>query len=288
MPDMPVPLCFPSPALLFMLTLPSRTIDMATVEIPPSVERTHTVVFLHGRGDNARNFAHALKYSRDSNGRTLIETFPPFRWVFPQAPMRRCASSPDVLLQWFDVWNVRDFAEREELQAIGLKEVVPEIRNILANEAAQLGGRWDRVILAGISIGAATSVHTLFNLDVPAADGGRLGAFLGFSCRCPFAGRTLPEMRDVLGLEKVPEHKNLLTGTPVLLEQCVDDPLVLVQNGRGLRDVLQGYGAQVEWKEYPRGGHWMHSPTGMDDAVDFIKRHVLADSVDSSKAMGLS
>ncbi|KAH8880585.1 phospholipase/carboxylesterase family protein [Thozetella sp. PMI_491] len=249
--------------------------DIPPVVISPSAPHTHTVVFLHGRGDNARKFADSLNYSCDSQNRTLIEAFPAVRWVFPQAPLRQCASSPDIWYQWFDVWNVRDFADREELQAVGLKEVVPTIRNLLATEAAKLGGRWDRVVLAGISMGAATSVHTLFNLDVPEEQGGRLAAFLGFSCRCPFAGRTLTDMRSVLGLESVPDHDNVLRNTPMLLEHCVDDPLVLVQNGRGLRDVLCGFGAQVEWKEYAKGGHWFHSPTGMDDAIDFLNRHVM-------------
>ena len=243
--------------------------------IPPSAPHTHTVVFLHGRGDNAHNFAASLNHSRDSHGRTLSQAFPSFRWVFPQAPIRPCASSPDIWPQWFDVWNVGNFADREELQAEGLKEVVPVIRSILAHEAAALESRWDRVVLAGISMGAATSVHTLFNLNVPASGGGKLAAFLGFSCRCPFAGRTLGEMRSVLGLEDVPGHSGVLHGTPILLEHCVDDPLVLVQNGRELRDVLQGFGARVEWREYPTGGHWFNSPAGMDDAVRFLNFYVL-------------
>lgn len=245
--------------------------------IPPSKQpHTHTVVFLHGRGDNVSNFQRALAYWRDSRGHTLADAFPSFRWVFPQAPTRKCASSPDTWPQWFDVWNVRDFAEREELQAVGLREVVPAVRRILADEAALLGGRWDRVVLAGISMGAATSLHTLFNLDIPAAGGGRLAAFMGFSCRCPFSGRTLAEMRQVLELnEDVPDHADVLRHTPVLLEHCVDDPLVLVQLGRNLRDTLRQFGAQVEWKEYPSGGHWFNSPAGMDDAVEFLKRQVL-------------
>ncbi|KAH8697255.1 phospholipase/carboxylesterase family protein [Talaromyces proteolyticus] len=249
--------------------------DIQSITIPPSAPHTHTVVFLHGRGDNARNFVASLSRSRTSQGQTLADALPSFRWVFPQAPMRRCASSPDTWPQWFDVWNVRDFAEREELQAEGLKEVVPAIEGILASEAGQLGGRWDRVVLAGISMGAATSVHTLFNLDAPSHGGGRLAAFLGFSARCPFVGRTLFEMRRVLSLADVPDHDNVLRNTPMLLEHCVDDPLVLVQNGRLLRDALQEYGAQVEWKEYPAGGHWFNSPAGMDDVVDFIKLHVV-------------
>ncbi|KAI0386974.1 alpha/beta-hydrolase [Hypomontagnella monticulosa] len=248
--------------------------NIPVITVEPSEPHTHTVVFLHGRGDNMRRFAASLADSRDSRGRSLINAFPSFRWVFPQAPMRKCASIPETWPQWFDVWDVRDFAVNEDLQAVGLKEVVPAIRSILADEAALLGGRWERVVLAGISMGGATAAHILFNLDIPQAAGGRLGAFIGFSCRCPFAGRSLAGMRNVLGLEGAPDHGRIIQNTPVLLEHCADDPLVLVQGGRGLRDTLRGFGAQVEWKEYPSGGHWFHSPTGIDDVVDFLNKHL--------------
>ncbi|OAA79786.1 Phospholipase/carboxylesterase [Akanthomyces lecanii RCEF 1005] len=249
---------------------------MPSIEVtalPSTAAHTHTVVFLHGRGDDTGNFIASLNHSRTSRGETLSDAFPSFRWVFPQAPQRRCASAPQTWPQWFDVWDTRDFASNEELQAEGLKEMVPEIRQILADEAALVGGRWDRVILAGISMGAATSIHTLFNLDIPTPEA-RLGAFLGFSCRCPFAGRSLAGMRAVLGLSGVPAHNKVLANTPILLEHCVDDPLVLVQNGRGLRDVLTEFGADVSWREYPGGGHWFNAPAGMDDAVAFL-HHVV-------------
>ncbi|KAI1460437.1 alpha/beta-hydrolase [Annulohypoxylon moriforme] len=253
-------------------------INLPVITIEPSQPHTHTVVFLHGRGDNARNFAASLTQSRDSHGRTLFEALPSFRWVFPQAPMRKCATLPDTWPQWFDVWDVTDFALNEDLQAAGLKEVVPAIRRILTDEAGRLGGRWDHLVLAGISMGGATSTHVLFNLDVPLAAGGRLGAFIGFSSRCPFAGRSLAGMRGALGLEGVPDNDLVIKNTPMLLEHCVDDPLVLVQYGRGLREILSGYGAQVEWKEYPNGGHWFHSPTGMDDVVGFLIRNLRENS----------
>ncbi len=252
--------------------------DIPLITAAPSAPHTHTVVFLHGRGDTARHFAATLGLSVDSRGRSLPEALPSFRWVFPQAPMRKCANAPPTWPQWYDVWDVNNFANHEELQAVGLREVVPAIRRILASEAGLLGGRWDRLVLAGISMGGATSVHTLFNLDVPIAAGGRLGAFLGFSCRCPFAGRSLAEMRNILGLEDVPADDVVLRSTPVLLEHCTDDPLVLVQSGRELRDTLRGFGVNVKWKEYPDGGHWFKSPTGMDDVVDFLSGHVLEET----------
>ncbi|KAK3363202.1 hypothetical protein B0T25DRAFT_596240 [Lasiosphaeria hispida] len=172
----------------FARTMSTTIPELPTLTIDPLSPHTYTVVFLHGRGERAILWLRCRTGATRRSAHSLMP-FPSFRWVFPQAP-------GDVFPQWFDVWNVGDFAEREELQAPGLRESVPAIRRILTSEAARLGGRWDRVVLAGISMGAATSVHTLFNLNVPADGGGRLAAFLGFSCRCPFAGRALEGMRD--------------------------------------------------------------------------------------------
>jgi hypothetical protein len=73
-----------------------------------------------------------------------------------------CAAFPnDQIMQWFDIWNVSNFLEHEELQATGLRESVASLRRELANEATALGGRWDRLVLTGISQGAATGVRTL-------------------------------------------------------------------------------------------------------------------------------
>ncbi|KAI8959528.1 hypothetical protein F5Y11DRAFT_301651 [Daldinia sp. FL1419] len=48
-------------------------------------KHTHTVIFLHGRGDTSRNMADALlsRWTRDSRGRSLVDEFPSVRWVFP-------------------------------------------------------------------------------------------------------------------------------------------------------------------------------------------------------------
>lgn len=187
---------------------------------------------------------------------------------------------------------MRDFTIREELQAVGLRESVVAIRKILAAESAVLGGKWERVILMGISQGAATAVHALLNLEIPMGGGGirqRLGGFLGFSCRMPFPGRNLAETRAILGLEDVPKGDVVLRNTPILLEHCVDDPLVLIGNGRILRDTLRGFGARVEMIEYSDGGHWFNSHRGMDDAVAFLKGVQREISVlESSDSMDLS
>jgi predicted esterase len=254
-----------------------------TITVQPTAPQTHTVVFLHGRGDNINNFVHSLDHFTDSQRQSLAARFPSFRWVFPQAPTAQPVScAGQQWPQWFDIWNTADFSLREELQAEGLRSSVNRIRQLLAEEAALLGGRWDRVILAGISQGAATSVHTLLNLNIPQPSDGvsgprGLGAFMGFSCRMPFPGRSLGDTRKVLQLDIVPAHADVLQNTPILLEHCADDPLVLIQGGRALRDSLRGFGAQVEWKEYPKGGHWFNSPNGADDVVVFLNRVLSAE-----------
>ncbi|TLD22238.1 hypothetical protein PspLS_08018 [Pyricularia sp. CBS 133598] len=245
--------------------------------VPPTSTHTHTVVFLHGRGDAARSLAHSLLYFCARDGRTLYQTFPSFRWVFPEAKINPCVAVPgQSWKQWFDIWNVRDFSDHEEHQATGLRENVPLIRRVIAQEAAVLGGRYDRIILAGISQGAATSVHTLLNLHIPPPADGQarrgLAAFLGFCCRMPFPGRTLADTRKILRVESSPQDDLTIRHTPMLLEHSVDDPLVLIDNGRILRDTLRGFGATVEWREYPNGGHWFHSPAGMSDVVDFLHK----------------
>ncbi|TLD07703.1 hypothetical protein PgNI_10467 [Pyricularia grisea] len=247
------------------------------LNVSPTSTHTHTVVFLHGRGDTARGLAHSLHYSRARDGRTLYHIFPSFRWVFPEARLNPCVAFPgQSWKQWFDIWNVQDFSDHEEHQATGLRENVPLIRRLIAQEAAVLGGRYDRIILAGISQGGATSVHTLLNLHIPPPGDERasrgLAAFLGFCCRMPFPGRSLTDTRKILSLENLPQDDLAIRHTPMLLEHSVDDPLVLIGNGRILRDTLRGFGASVEWREYPDGGHWFHSPDGMSDVVDFLHK----------------
>jgi acetyl esterase/lipase len=93
-----------------------------------------------------------------------------------------------------------------------------------------------------------------------------------------FPGKSLSETRKVLALDVVPDTDDVVCSTPILLEHCVDDPLVLVGNGRNLRDTLRGFSAQVTWKEYPKGGHWFNSPAGIDDVVEFLNCQVLKNS----------
>lgn len=180
--------------------------------------------------------------------------------------------------QWFDMWDHLNLRYREEMQAPGLQEGVARIRNLIAAEAASLGGRYDRIVLMGISQGGATSVHTLLNLHLPqgyTAGPKRLGAFVGIACRMPFPERSLAETRKVLALDgnsvgSSNSDNEVIRSTPIMLEHCADDPTVLVESGKQLRQTLEGFGASVIWREYSSGGHWFKSPEGLDDLATFL------------------
>lgn len=262
-------------------------------EIPPKPgnAHTHTVIFLHGRGDDARNFKACLQGGTwtDSQRRTPMDVFPTFRWVFPTAGRKPCARAGGMMSQWFDMWNHLDLRYREELQAPGLREGVDRVRALIAAEAGRLGGRYERIVLMGISQGGATSVHTLLHVHLDLLQGPapspppqrrRLGAFVGVACRMPFPERSLAETRKVLGgLDNTDStghddnNNEVLRNTPILLEHCTDDPTVLVESGKQLRQTLQGFGASsLSWREYPTGGHWFKSPEGLDDLATFLNK----------------
>ncbi|KAK3078718.1 hypothetical protein LTS18_006801, partial [Coniosporium uncinatum] len=46
--------------------------------------------------------------------------------------------------------------------------------------------------------------------------------------------------------------------TPVFLGHARDDDIVLIANGRTLRDSLKSLGMNVAWREYEDGGHWLN------------------------------
>ncbi|KAL7928036.1 Phospholipase/carboxylesterase [Trichoderma chlorosporum] len=236
---------------------------------------TYSVVFLPGSGYGAAAFSNTVQNSLS----ILRNAFPDFRWVFP-TPLKRSSAlaGSEAAPQWFDVDNEHDSSEGEDVQVTGLRQNIIRLRDILNQEAHKLGGRWDRVILAGLDQGAGIAAHTLLSLYIAprqSSDGetqpGRLGAFIGISGQMPFPGKSLVETHRLIGLGNATNYTQVLINTPVLLEHCADDTVVPVEDGYTLRDALTELGAHVNWKEYSTGGHWVNLPSGASDMVEFLK-----------------
>jgi len=226
----------------------------------------------------------------DSSGYSLAEIFPSARWVFPSSGLRPLARWPgEVISQWFDTWDISRLEQREELQTEGLRESVSAVINhVVLPEVALLGGKWERLVLAGVSQGGATAGHVLLNLNldqlgqemnlnvnIAAADTqrNRIGGLMTFCSRMPFPNRALAETRAVLGLGTAVGDE-VVKNTPVLGQHCVDDPLVRIEYGRQFKEAFERFGADVTWKEYATGGHWIKSPEGIDDAAAWLEECV--------------
>lgn len=261
--------------------------DLARSIIAPETEHTHTVIFLHGRGSTAQDLAEGLFMLKSSSGRSLCESFPSVRWVFPQAELLYCEENGQDWSQWFDVWNILDYTDREELQAPGLQSSVKSIIKLVHQEAQKIGGL-HKVVLAGFSQGGSTAIYVLLHMPPletssepprkrlrsdsvegkPAQQ--HLAGLMGFSCRLPFPGGTLEETREVLGLDVEPNDE-ILRNTPVFLAHCVDDPLVFVEYGRQCADALAAFNMRGVTREYPEGGHTINAPQGIDDIAIFLQ-----------------
>lgn len=147
-----------------------------------------------------------------------------------------------------------------------------------------------RVFLAGISQGFALAC--LAHLVQPGGgDNTPLGGLLGFSSWMQLGARiradldaagdeadmgaaalVLFEGQDVGGREGNDAAAQTVQETPVFLAHSQDDGTVPVELGRALRDLLRRLGAhQVEWHEYPDGGHWFNEPLGIEDLAAFLR-----------------
>lgn len=168
--------------------------------IPPPGPHTHTLIFLHGRGDQGLEFGTELITRKLPTGprNTLPARFPGLKFIFPNAPVR--LDGPDVHLhgvipQWFEVRNVRNLDQSsanllESDDRTGLTESVQYIHELIDQEAnlVEVGN----VIIGGLSQGGALALYALLTYDDLGK--GKLGGVVGLSTWLPFE-KILREVR---------------------------------------------------------------------------------------------
>ncbi|KAI0107233.1 lysophospholipase II [Nemania sp. FL0031] len=252
-----------------------------TYLVEPLAVHTHTVIFLHGRGSNSKEFADEFFESEASEpagqSRTLRDLFPNIRWVFPSAPTLRSERFDTEMSQWFDMWSVEDQAEQPELQLPGLQHSVQQILGIIKEEESLLPR--ERIFLAGISQGFATMIAAFLT---DGQDG--FAGLIGLCSWMPAAFRNEdyqvfdatdnPQTPAEQAQQQSPVVVESSRKTPIFLSHSADDDVVPIANGRELRDIVQSRRYQVEWREYEDGGHWINEPQGIDDIAHFMKSHM--------------
>ncbi|KAH7163563.1 phospholipase/Carboxylesterase [Dactylonectria estremocensis] len=264
----------------------------------PDYEHTHTAVMLHGRGSGAEEFAEELMASLQSDGRSLREALPGWRWVFPSSPEVWSVMFQEHMPAWFEAFSLADPAARQDLQIPGIEESVGYLRRVLDEERLMVGGRAERLVLGGISQGGAVGIWTLLcEVDLGSGPGGFVGSstwvpfgdnlerILGSSPGDPGAGTdTHPFSRvDTANAYDPFVHKMVApddrklkpssSGISVLLGHGLDDAYVDIELGRQAARILSQAGHFVDWREYTgaeQEGHWFQTPDQMDHVYEFL------------------
>ena len=216
------------------------------------------------------------------------------------------------LREWFDIYSLTDPGARTDLQVDGLHETITEITRLVAAEAKHLSGP-RRIVLAGISQGAAAAVHALLHgLSCPTTGiEDQLAGFVGYCTWMPLIDAFTEAMKPqvlqgdaqrrvsvtlrywyeaALGLaccsnpEVSIQGEQGLTGCPVLLGHNKDDDVIDFAFGKAMSKVLKDLTMDVHWLPHEDGGHWINSETGDDEIVAFLQHIEGRSSKTSSNA----
>lgn len=268
--------------------------------VEPTARHTHTAILLHGRGSNGPEFADELFESRPSSGESLAQKLPGWRWVFPSSREMWSMAFEEQIPAWFEAHSLADVTARQDLQVVGITESVRDIKAIVDEEIERLGGTAERLVLGGISQGAAIGLWTLLCQNNISR---RLGAFVGASAWLPFFTTINDLLCDCeesvhtdnqqalsvettdaglfVGSMMAPLRRTLRSGhghasllaTPIFSGHGTDDAYVDVGLGRQARDALTRIGFNVTWKEYSgaeQEGHWLKEPEQVEDIANFM------------------
>ncbi|KAK2612989.1 hypothetical protein QQS21_000918 [Conoideocrella luteorostrata] len=265
--------------------------------VPPlQSPHQHTIIFLHGRGSNASKF-HGPLLNTSTGEHTFQEAFPHARFVFPTAPMSRATKYARMLIhQWFD-----GSGDWESDARGGMAPSIEYIQTLVQNEIEMVGGDSQRVVLAGLSQGCATTLMSMLlwerqplgavvglcgympicsHLQSIVDEDGRRGGDddiferdEGLALKTPLQ-RVVDELREEAELAPVANPSDLRRlSTPVFLGHGRLDPQVDVQQAVHASELLDRLGVSVESHIYEGLGHW-YSGEMLRHVEQFLKKHL--------------
>lgn len=193
-----------------------------TVEVHPAAEADAAVIWLHGLGASAYDFASVPPQLELPDGLHV-------RFVFPNAPSIPVTLNAGLVMPaWYDIESLDERGHDEE----GVVRSTRQVETLVRRETER-GVSPDRIVLAGFSQGGAIALHA--GLRYPE----RLAGLLGLSCYL---------LREAsLEAEASAPNRSL----PVFLGHGLHDPMVPRPLGVMARERLEAHGCAVSWHEYP-------------------------------------
>jgi predicted esterase len=165
-------------------------------------EHQQSLILLHGRGSNGKDFGEGLLRSPisllpegDSESMTIAAALPNTKLIFPTARKRRAKwYNRATISQWFDNVPIDEqdtgmSQEQAEWQLEGLRQSREYVRKIVDEEITLVGAA--NVFVGGLSQGCAMGLHFLLSYEVFHST---LGGFVGMSGWLPF----VDDMEDIL------------------------------------------------------------------------------------------
>jgi len=159
----------------------TRPLDLlpAVIIRPPSGPQRWTLIYLHGLGSSALgNYADRPHFFVDGSValKVIVPTAPSreltcFDTWWQQSPSKNWYLSK--FLSWYDYLTNFDGRKEDVIDVDSLLAMRRALHKLVQREAAELGGRPDRVILGGKSQGCCTSLDAA--LTYPEALGGFVG-----------------------------------------------------------------------------------------------------------------
>ncbi|WP_019938120.1 alpha/beta hydrolase [Bordetella sp. FB-8] len=211
------------------------------LEIETAPNSTHAVIWLHGLGADANDFAPIAPEVAQGLKKAT-------RFVFPNAPVQPVTINGGMAMRsWYDIL-VMDLVRREDAQGIRASEQA--IRALISRENTR-GIPTSNIVLAGFSQGCAMTLHT--GLRLPE----KLAGMMGLSGYLPLI--------DLAQAERHPANAS----TPIFLAHGIFDPVVVLPRAEASRDTLQALGYDVRWHTYPMP----HAvcPQEIDDIRGFLQ-----------------
>jgi phospholipase/carboxylesterase len=196
---------------------------LQTIEKETGVNPSVAIIWMHGLGADANDFVPML-HELDLAG------LPPIRFIFPNADtMPVTVNGGYVMRAWYDI--VATDLGRQEDEA-GLRASQVKIEALMARENAR-GIPNERIILAGFSQGCAMTLQTGLRQK------GKLAGLMCLSGYVPIAAKAADE------------HTAESKATPIFMVHGRMDPVIPLVRATQSRDLLQQWGYNVEWHDYP-------------------------------------
>ncbi len=196
---------------------------LKTIEIETGPHPTATVLLMHGLGADGNDFVPIV-------GEMDFSAIGSVRFVFPNAPIMPVTINGGYKMPaWYDI--VATDLGRQEDEA-GLRASRESIEQLIAKEKSR-GIAANRIVLAGFSQGCAMA------LLVGLRHAERLAGIIALSGYLPIANTTADERTDANQL------------TPIFMGHGTQDPVVPMARAQASKQLLEGLGYVIDWKQYP-------------------------------------